>query len=417
MGFSSVFAQKATKLPSGINSTAEELAPVFSHGGDTLFFVRNQHPENIGNQDIWFSIRSKDGSWTKAKNIGRPLNNESENAVCGISPDGKTLYLSNIYRGKKMLPGLSTSVFEQKHGWEMPRKVPIDLQLSDGYIGFSFPAATDSILLISMDNGGNEDLFFSRKNHYGEWEEPISLGEAINTDSTEFAPFLTSDGVTLYFASTGHGGRGSSDIFKSTRLDSTWQHWSVPQNLGKNVNSSGFEAYWVIHPIDSTAYFVHNPTGESTSDIWQIKLKDVEDTLQVETKPAVALMPPSNTELRPLPPFMERLAGIVLFDYKSAMLSDTAQRIVTQMLEQVINLPKAQFVVTGYADAVGESNPNLKLSEQRAIAIKNYLMSQGVPASRITTQAQGETYASNEQAPDSIRKQERRVEIVVREFR
>lgn len=425
------YAQQFSKLSTNINSATEELAPVFSFGGDTLFFVRNHHPDNFGNQDIWYSVRQADGLWGKAKNIGTPLNNESENAVNGISADGKTLFLSNIYRGKKMIPGLSTSTFDTKRGWEMPRKVPIQgLNLTDGFIGFSFPVASDSVVLISMAADESEDLFFSFKNRYDEWSDPISLGDVINTDSSEFAPFMAADGVTLYFASSGHGGFGDVDIFRSKRLDASWQRWSKPENLGKNVNSAEFEAYFVVNPKDSSAYFVR-AEGEQSADLWQIKLENIADTLQnikiplagprsdlsnkAESDLQNRLQNKSELDL-PRKPILDYLAGTVLFEYKSAQLSDSAQYIVNQLLA---NLPKASnifFTLTGFADAIGEASPNLTLSEQRALSIKNYLVTQGILPEQITVQAQGETYSTTD-SPETIRRKERRVEIAVKAFR
>ena len=429
------YAQKLIKLSTAVNSTAEELAPVFSFGGDTLFFVRNHHSENLGNQDIWYSVRQADGLWGKAKNIGPPLNNESENAVNGISVDGKMLFLSNIYRGKKMIPGLSTSTFDIKRGWEIPRKVPIPgLNLTNGFIGFSFPTTADSIVLISMTSHENEDLFFSFKNRYDEWSDPVSLGDVINTDSSEFAPFMAADGVTLYFASSGHGGFGDVDIFRSKRLDGSWQRWSKPENLGKNVNSAEFEAYFVVNPKDSSAYFVRAEGGQN-ADLWQLRLENIADTLQKMKIPLAESgsdlryrpdskaelgqqnKPPTKAELAlPRKPILDYLAGTVLFDYKSAQLSDSAQHIVNQLLA---SLPKASnifFTLTGFADAIGETSPNLTLSEQRAMAVKNYLITLGIRPEQITVQAQGEAYSTAD-SPETIRRKERRVEIVVKVFR
>jgi len=80
-------------LGPNVNSKYEELLPVISPDGMTLYFVRNFHPENIGyvegveNQDIWFSELQGDGSWSPAQNMGTPINSVGHNFVSSCMPD------------------------------------------------------------------------------------------------------------------------------------------------------------------------------------------------------------------------------------------------------------------------------------------------------------------------------------------
>ena len=94
------------KLPAHINSTnGEEGLPLVTADGNTLFFIRSFHPENTGGskagQDIWYSEKNTDGSWAPASNKLNELNNIDNNAVVGISPNGYTVYLHNVYLNNK----------------------------------------------------------------------------------------------------------------------------------------------------------------------------------------------------------------------------------------------------------------------------------------------------------------------------
>ena len=105
------------------------------------------------------------------------------------------------------------------------------------------------------------------------------MGSAINTRKVEFAPFLASDNKTLYFASNGHRGFGESDIFYSRRLDESWANWTVPENIGKAINSASWDGYYTISAKGDYAYFIStagamnkvsfNPSDE---DIYRISL-------------------------------------------------------------------------------------------------------------------------------------------------
>jgi hypothetical protein len=75
-------------LGNAINSAYNEICPVVSPDGKKIYFTRWKHPDNLGkdkNQDIWFSTLKEDKSWSKAQLFSAPINNEENNAVCGIS--------------------------------------------------------------------------------------------------------------------------------------------------------------------------------------------------------------------------------------------------------------------------------------------------------------------------------------------
>ena len=79
------------------------------------------------------------------------------------------------------------------------------------------------------------------------------MGKPINTAYRETQPSITPDGRTLYFASDRPGGKGNHDIWVSYK-DSA-DHWTVPENLGDSINSSGTEMSPFIHPDNQSLYF------------------------------------------------------------------------------------------------------------------------------------------------------------------
>ncbi|WP_191907046.1 OmpA family protein [Adhaeribacter soli] len=267
-----------------VNTKYVETRPIISSDGKTLFFARQDHPKNTGGasdgQDVWASplLDMKTQSWGPAKNLPGPVNNNGNNGVASVSADGNTLLLINTYHpdGTMTPEGASVST-RTKSGWSLPVKLNIlnyynnSKELVDFFLGSS-----GKVLLMAVernDGVGGQDLFVSFLQKFGVWSKPINLGKTINTKKSEFAPFLAADGKTLFFASDGHKGYGKSDIFYSKRLDDTWQNWSTPLNLGPEVNSKDWDAYYSVSAAGEYAYLVSTKNGtEDSKDIFKIGL-------------------------------------------------------------------------------------------------------------------------------------------------
>jgi OmpA-OmpF porin, OOP family len=82
------------------------------------------------------------------------------------------------------------------------------------------------------------------------------------------------DGKTLYFSSDGHYGLGSLDVFKTVRLsDTSWTQWSEPVNLGKEINTAGYDVAYKISTDGKYAFFSSDREGgKGGYDIYYTKL-------------------------------------------------------------------------------------------------------------------------------------------------
>ncbi|MCX6154485.1 MAG: OmpA family protein [Candidatus Kapabacteria bacterium] len=272
-------APKKENLGHHINTEYSELSPIISADGKTLYFCRDNHPNNSGDklmQDIWYSTLDNTGHWTKAVNIGAPLNTETGDFVCSVSPDGNTLLVSGRYltNGEKT-HGVSIT-HRTSDGWSFPEKLDIDNYTNkNSYSSFSL-TNSGKVLLMAIegkDSFGDRDIYASFLIAGNHWSEPKNLGNIVNTPFMEDAPFLAPDGVTLYFASIGHCGYGNGDIFVTRRLDSTWTNWAVPENLGPSINTPDFDTDYTISASGDYAYLVSTANSYGKEDIFRIKLK------------------------------------------------------------------------------------------------------------------------------------------------
>ena len=89
-------------------------------------------------------------------------------------------------------------------------------------------------------------------------------------------PYLAADGVTLYFSSNRPGGLGDNDIWMTKRLDSTWQKWSDPVNLGSPINTEDWDAFFTLDAGGEYAYMSSALSGFGESDIVRVKLLEKE---------------------------------------------------------------------------------------------------------------------------------------------
>ena len=266
-------------MGANINSVYNEICPVVSPDGKKLYFTRWKHPDNLGrdkNQDIWISKLKDDNSWSKAELFSRPINNEENNAVCGISLNGKTILLNNVYgKDGKMEKGVSVSYLLRTGEFSFPKPLQIlNFKNKSEFSEYTL-APNGKVLLMTTemkDSYGGKDIYVSFLRTDDTWTEPKNIGNKVNTGESESTPFIAPDGVTMYFSSSGHVGYGSNDIFLTRRLDDSWLHWSTPENLGPIINTPQWDGYFSVAAQGDYAYFSSVENSIGAEDIYRIKI-------------------------------------------------------------------------------------------------------------------------------------------------
>ena len=97
---------------------------------------------------------------------------------------------------------------------------------------------------------GRGDIYYSEKAGSG-WGKPTNMGPVINTPYDEKFVFIHPNGKTLFFASEGHLGMGSYDIFKTELVNGVW---SKPINLGYPINSVNEESTFSLTSDNKNMY-------------------------------------------------------------------------------------------------------------------------------------------------------------------
>jgi len=234
-----------------VNSSFDELNPVLSHDGQTLFFTVANHPLNVGGKrdpgDIWFAEWVA-GNWSEPKHAGPEINDRAYNAVAGLSVDGNEIFLLSHYDASgstARTQGISVAT-RTAGKWSRPRNIAIPYFQNKSTFLSGTLSGDLKIFIFSAETYGTygvDDLYMTI-NENGNWSEPHNLGNVINTPFQELSPSLSADGKTLYFSSNGRRGFGSFDVYASTRTDNSWTSWSTPVNMGAPVNTEGRELFF-----------------------------------------------------------------------------------------------------------------------------------------------------------------------------
>ena len=308
------------KMPTNINSTYDEISPVPSRDGKTLYFTRVAYPDfnrillldstdqsgekpaaylNIladaysqiagypvsnpvstgFNQDVWIADISDSTQAPRISHPGYPLNNALPNSLVAITPDPNAFYIINQFKiNGDMERGFSLIRQKQDTLWDFPEPVTIKdyyTITSDVSLTMSFDGKILILSATRFDSKGM-DLYVCFKTGNNQWSAPTHMGSTINSDKRETTPFLSEDHTTLFFSSNRWNTTGGNDIFMSKRLDETWTNWSEPIRLTEPINSKYDESQPYFNMTSGYLYFTSKRDG--SSDIFRVKIAPPQPT-------------------------------------------------------------------------------------------------------------------------------------------
>jgi OOP family OmpA-OmpF porin len=249
-----------------------------------LQYVINVHPNNkkladqtpilIQNCDFAFeALKNKYPLVTRA--LPEIINSSYIQAYPVLTADRSTLIFSSR-KGQRSSDdeNILQSTWDGKN-WSTP--VILSKSLSTGYNeGACSMSGDGNTVVFSSCNRpggiGSCDIYIAYKTG-DQWSEPQNLGRNINSSGWDSEPSISADGKVLYYSSERSGGLGKEDIYVSyLQKDGTW---SLAKNLGPTVNSKGRDVSPFIHASGNTLYFSTNARpGMGEFDIFKTNLND-----------------------------------------------------------------------------------------------------------------------------------------------
>ncbi len=255
--------------PGIISTDQEEGCSGFALNGKLFIFRREWDSE-----DEIYIIELKDDRWSRSE--AAPFSSPYRDKDFTMAPDGKTLLFTSQRpiqnRSVQREDGDIWMVEKTDTGWSKPRRLdaPINTDQHESY-----PSMTRDGTLYFFCRGrggfGKSDLFRSHRID-GTYQEPENLGAPINTQEHEWDPYIAPDESYLIFCSTKPAGYGSDDIYVAFRMRDG--SWTEPVNMGGGVNSSASENRPYVSPDGK--YFFFTSTRRGNRDIYWIDMAFLE---------------------------------------------------------------------------------------------------------------------------------------------
>ena len=251
----------------GVSTDRDEYLAYISPDDKSCYYVRklpvksmNQVFASDKEREVFMiSKRDKTGVFDTGQAMDAPFNTSDDNqGGCSISIDNKNLYFAMMRQEGGNQPNCDLYVCDNSGGlWSEMRKLSANVN-HPVYWDSQPTIASDGLTLYFASDRpggfGGVDLYFTRKDpRTGVWSVPMNLGPQINTGGDEKTPFIHSDSETLYFSSDGHFGFGGLDIFFVRKSEKG--EWLDPENIGSPINGPGDDAGFFVSTDTKTGYF------------------------------------------------------------------------------------------------------------------------------------------------------------------
>lgn len=360
-----------------VNSRNWETQPSMGSDGRTLYFIRGQQAQDgIKSMDIFATVLQDDGTWSKPEKLGENVNTAYQEESVQIHPDGRTLYFS-----------------------------------SNGHPGF-----------------GGLDIFVSRKQDDGSWGKAMNLGSPINSGADENSLLVSTDGRVAYLASDRPGGLGDLDLYgfelypEARPLAVGFIRGKVTDKVtGKPVEAdvelfdlaTGKLATGAYSDPQTGEFLVCLPTGRdyalnAGSEGYLFFSQNYNVPAGAATKPYTLDVP-----LSPITAGSTIALRNIFFNTASYELLPASNAELAKLTKLLNTNPTLRIELGGHTDNVGADAANMTLSDQRAKAVRDHLIAQGIDATRITAKGYGETKPVATNDTDEGRAQNRRTEVTV----
>ncbi len=254
-----------------VNSAVSEYFPTISLDGKHLVFTRRVHGTN---EDFYQSDRTSNG-WTRARPLEGNINSNDNEGALNISQDGQWL----IFTGCNFQNGFGSCdlyiSYLTPEGWSAPENLGPNFNTEFWESAPSLSPDKRDLYFTSNRPGGfgGNDIYVVHRNENGRWSVPQNLGPNINTAGDESFPFIHADNSSLYFTSNELPGYGGTDLFV-VRKTATGD-WGIPENLGYPINTIENEGSLVVAADGKTAYYASDRAdSRGLLDLYSFELRD-----------------------------------------------------------------------------------------------------------------------------------------------
>jgi len=421
----------AMNLGNPINTDDNEGAQTMTADGQQLFFTGCNRRGGMGSCDIYRSFR-EGRSWSTPENLGPPVNSDKWESQPSISSDGKTLYFSSNRAGGKGGADIFVTHLAPNGEWTEPRNLGDSINTA-GYEETPFIHA-DGRTLYFTSNGhvgmGGKDIYMSRLDEKGIWSTPKNLGYPINTWKDEMGLFVDASGKLAYFGSDRDGGFGKLDIYAfelyqdARPIPVTYVKGIVKDLPSKRPLGAKFE----LIDLSTSKTVIESQSDKITGDFLVCLPVDRDYALNVskdgylfysanfslqgrapDSKPFIM-----NVELQPIEFGKKVVLKNIFFETASYDLKPESTAELEKLVSFLKENPTIHIEIGGHTDNMGNRADNQVLSENRAKAVNDYLLTKGIVPARTEYKGYADTVPIDTNDTVEGRANNRRTEFTVK---
>jgi outer membrane protein OmpA-like peptidoglycan-associated protein len=423
-----------------INTNYNEGSACLSQDGKFLYFSRCNAPNSLGNCDLYLAKLGKDSTWTDIKNLGPNLNSSGWDSHPSLSHSGDTLFFASNRVGGFGLSDIYYSLKDKKDNWGKAKNAGPIINTVNSEVSPFFHHRFNVLYYSSNGqplNFGGFDIYKSYQRS-GSWGEPKNIGPLVNGAGDEYYFTIDSQSHDLYYARsleedlptgqaglpTGQAGKKDLDLH-SFPVPMEAQPLAATELKGSLKDRAGKPQKGIVSVIDLDSAVEVAPKflrEDGTFDFSLINKRNYlliiqgDDYFRIEE---IFFLDGDKEINRVAEPIETKIAFRSLeFENGKADILSTMHDDLAKLGNFMTDHPKLKLKISGHTDSAGDEKLNLKLSQDRADAIKKYLMQEfKVVDDRITSIGLGSAkpIISKEETEDH-KQLNRRVEFeIVRE--
>lgn len=438
--------------------------PVFTKDGKTMYFTRNNSVDGKRKQNenkVTFLKLYKavliNNEWKEVQEL--PFNSDEYSvAHPALSVDEKTLYFASDMPGTLGLSDIYKVSILSNGGFGAPENLGPEINTEGRE---TFPFISDENELYFASDGrpglGGLDIFVSKITKEGTFDEVQNVGEPINSKQDDFAFIINSKNRNGFFSSNRVNGHGLDDVYRFTenrrliceqQISGTITDQETNETLsnvalilfdeaGKTAVEAKSDAngnYVFSNVKCGKKYYIKTAKEDYLFKEVSITLKKATGSaslpIALEKKPkpitAIPAVIKTNNSIKPVKVTIAvgtdlgKLLKIPMnfFDLGKATIKKSSEPQLQKMVDMLNQYPTIKVDIRSHTDSRSSSESNQILSDKRAQSTKDWLVSKGINADRLTAKGFGETQLVNKCA-DGVKcseqqhQQNRRSEFII----
>lgn len=398
----------AIKFSKKINTKYHEASVAFSPDNETMYFTRNNYGKKLKRDKNGINhlkiYRSKkvDGEWLEAEEVSFNSDNYSTGHPA-LSPDGKQLYFVSDMPGSIGDTDIFVVDVLEDGSFSSPRNLGPEINTEHKEM---FPFINDKKLYFSSDGHvglGGLDVFEVAFDDEAGFLEVRNVGKPVNSSKDDFSFIVDEESQKGYFASNRDGGIGDDDIYSFKTLEVEEIPTSINAIAGvvtelitgdlmpnalvelldeNNIKLKEMETdengNFIFEDLDAdTRYVLKTTKGSYFDDTREAATKDNE-IVNVDIS-----MRKLNDMIAVENGIKKLKTEMIHFDFDKSYIRTDAAVELDKLVEVMKDSPNMVIKIESHTDSRGAAVYNKYLSDKRAKSTRDYIISQGIDASRI----------------------------------